>query len=205
MKTKLGIYGGTFAPVHNGHINAALEFKRQFKLDRLLIIPTYIPPHKALPLGDSPKDRLNMLHLAFDDETYRKLGIEISDYELNKGGKSYTVDTLKHFDSETADLYMLCGTDMLLTIDSWKDPISIAQLATLVFVRREQPDSSINKKIEDKIEYLKTAMNFRIQELVMSPIEISSSYIRANITSDLTGLIPEKVEQYIKTHNLYRE
>ncbi len=196
MKTKLGIYGGTYAPVHNGHIGAALEFKRQFCLDRLLIIPANLPPHKDLPGGDTPLHRLNMLKLAFDGYE----GIEISTYELDKEGKSYSVETLRHFSSPDHDIYLLCGTDMLLCMHQWYRCEEIAKLATLVYTRREC-DRELDDDIEAQIKMLKEDYGFRIEELKMKPLEISSTLVRN--TADKSAYLPEAITQYIKENNLY--
>ena len=97
---ELGIYGGTYAPVHNGHITAAEAFLEQAGLDKLLIMPTLIPPHKQLSYKDDPKDRLNMLRLAFEKHSEYGKRIFISDYEINSPPPSYTVYTLRHFADE---------------------------------------------------------------------------------------------------------
>ncbi len=196
MKTKLGIYGGTYAPVHNGHIGAALEFKRQFALDKLLIIPTAVSPHKDMPKGDSTEHRFNMLNLAFQGYD----GIEVSDFELTKPGKSYTVDTLRHFHKVDTDLYFLCGTDMLLCMHEWYKAREIAKLATLVYTRRES-DRELDDDIEAQTEMLKRKYGFRIEVLKMNPLELSSTLIRN--TSDKTPFLPEAVARYIEENDLY--
>ncbi len=196
MKTKLGIYGGTYAPVHNGHIGAALEFKRQFGLDKLLIIPTSVSPHKEMPKGDSAEHRFNMLNLAFQEYE----GIAVSDYELTKPGKSYTVDTLRHFYREDTDLYFLCGTDMLLCMHEWYMVSEIAKLTTLVYTRREC-DRELDDDIAAQINKLKDEYGFRIEELKMTPLELSSTLIRS--ASDKTPYLPEAVARYIEENDLY--
>lgn len=196
MKTKLGIYGGTYAPVHNGHIGAAMEFKRQFGLDKLLIIPANIAPHKDMPKGDTPLHRLNMLKLAFDGIE----GIEVSAYELEKEGKSYSVETLGHFSSPDVDLYFLCGTDMLLCMHQWYRCEEIAKLATLVYTRREC-DRDLDADIEEQIKMLKSEYGFRIEELKMKPLELSSTLIRNAL--DKTPYLPEAVSRYIEENELY--
>ncbi|MBR6513861.1 MAG: nicotinate (nicotinamide) nucleotide adenylyltransferase [Clostridia bacterium] len=196
MKTKLGIYGGTYAPVHNGHIRAAIEFKDQFELDRLLIIPTSVSPHKAMPAGDSALHRYNMLKLAF--EGYER--IEVSDYELNKEGKSYTVETLRHFSSPATELYFLCGTDMLLSMHTWYKADEIATLATLVYTRRET-DTSLDSRIEQQISFLRSELGFKIKEMIMEPLELSSTVVRK--AKDRSSYLPPAVDRYIKENNLY--
>ena len=196
MKIKLGIYGGTYAPVHNGHVGAALEFKRQFELDKLLIIPANLPPHKDMPKGDTPIHRLNMLRLAFEGLK----GIEVSTYELDKEGKSYSVETLGHFSSPDTDLYFLCGTDMLLCMHQWYKVEEIAGLATLVYTRREC-DRELDGDIEAQIRMLKAEYGFRIAELKMNPLELSSTQIRNS--GDKKPYLPESVARYIEENELY--
>ncbi|MBQ7383817.1 MAG: nicotinate-nicotinamide nucleotide adenylyltransferase, partial [Clostridia bacterium] len=114
-KIRVGIYGGTFAPVHNGHVESAVAFMRQMKLDYLYVIPTCLPPHKEVDFADSPETRLRMCELAFSGID----GIIVSDMEIRRGGKSYTYDTLKELSGEDKKLFLLCGTDMVLTFDTW--------------------------------------------------------------------------------------
>ena len=112
---RVGIYGGTFAPVHIGHVQAAKAFMEQMKLDYLFIIPTALPPHKQIDEGDDPIHRLRMCELAFEGVE----GVVISDVEIKRGGKSYTYDTLVELSRPDTRLFLLCGTDMVLTFDQW--------------------------------------------------------------------------------------
>ena len=112
---RVGIYGGTFAPIHNGHVNAAKLFMEQMRLDYLFVIPAAIPPHKQIDTSDDPMHRLNMCALAFGDMD----GVVVSDMEIKRGGKSYTVDTLRELSAKGRRLLLLCGTDMVLSFDSW--------------------------------------------------------------------------------------
>ena len=105
---KLGIYGGTFSPVHTAHIRAAEAFLTQCELDKLLIIPAGIPPHKVVKGNITFEQRLQMCFLAFSDLPKT----EISDIELNRDGKSYTVMTVRELEGEHIELFLLCGTDM---------------------------------------------------------------------------------------------
>lgn len=204
MKKKLGIFGGTFAPIHNAHIRIAEKFKESFELDTLLIVPALIPPHKQQPSGDSVMHRLNMLKLVFDNEKYRSKGIEISEYEINKEGISYTVDTLRHYYNDDTELYLLCGTDMFLGFHHWKNVEEIAKLANLVFTRREDSNLLLDKQIEMQKQFLTEEYNFKVFEMKMEVMELSSTYIRTNIDGELDSLLPEKVLKYIKDNNLYR-
>ena len=112
MKTeRIGLFGGTFAPPHMGHVKAVKSLLRHVRLDKVLIMPTAIPPHKVKVKGDTPETRLEMCRAAFG-------GIEkaeISTYEIDKGGLSYSVDTLEHLTKEGRRIFMLCGGDMFKT------------------------------------------------------------------------------------------
>ena len=118
---RIGIYGGTFSPVHNGHVAAARAFMAQMWLDILYVIPTGLTPHKEMQGNATAADRLEMLRLAFDDME----GVVVSDMEVRRAGKSYTVDTLRALSRPEDRLFLLCGTDMMLTLDSWREPEEI--------------------------------------------------------------------------------
>ena len=124
---KIGLYGGTFGPPHLGHVYAAKTFLREVAPDRLLIMPAGIPPHKEKAAGDTPELRLAMCRAAFGDLPHT----EISDYEIRKPGKSYTVETLEHLAAPGREITMLCGTDMFLTLDHWHRAPDISPSAPL--------------------------------------------------------------------------
>ena len=134
---RIGIYGGTYSPPHIGHIRAAEYAIEACKLDRLLLIPTGVSPHKAMAQGATAGDRLEMLRLS-------ARGIEkaeVSDIEVRREGSSYTVDTLRQLKAEHPDseLVLLMGTDMFLSFLNWREPEQILKLATLaVFFRGEK-------------------------------------------------------------------
>ena len=197
--TRIGIYGGSFSPPHNGHIKAAEAFLEQMWLDFLFVIPAAIPPHKAAP-EVSPEDRLNMTRLAFSGMD----GVYVSDMELLRKGPSYTVDTLRELAGDDKRLFLLLGTDMVLTLDEWKNPEEIFQLSYPVYVRREK-DKILDDKILAKLALYKEKYGKMVTKLTMEPIEISSSQIRERIAAGLpiSDLVPASVEDYIKTHHLY--
>ena len=126
---RIGIYGGSFSPVHNGHVAAAKAFMEQMWLDLLYIIPAGIPPHKQLKGDVNAWQRLKMCELAFQDVD----GVLISDIEIRREGKSFTVDTLRAFAREEHRLFLLMGTDMLLTLDSWRESEEIFRLCYPVY------------------------------------------------------------------------
>ena len=197
--TKLGIYGGTFSPPHNGHLNAAENFIDQVGLDKLLIIPASIPPHKELP-DVSAEMRYEMANLAFEslDRT------EVSDFELRSPGKSYTVNTLEHFKGDDVKLYMLCGTDMFVTLDSWYRSDRICELAVIVLAEREK---GRQREIYNAKRRLRRKFNADIMVLKGEPVEISSTDIRKLTAgkADISEFVPDKVAEYIARHGLYSE
>ncbi len=198
---RVGIYGGTFAPIHNGHVAAAKAFMEQMKLDYLFIIPAYLPPHKQIDESDDPVYRLRMCELAFKDID----GVVISDCEIARGGKSYTYDTLKELQREDTRLFLLCGTDMVLTFDTWYRFEDIFKMCYPVYVRREN-DALIGNRIVSKINeyYQKYGVMFR--KIMTDPIELSSTDIRRAVKNgrDISGMVPTAVADFIKQNGLYR-
>ena len=198
--TRVGIYGGTFAPIHNGHVRAAKAFMEQMKLDYLFIIPAHLPPHKKIDESDDPIYRLRMCERAFEGVD----GVVISDCEILRGGKSYTYDTLKELQRENTRLFLLCGTDMVLTFDTWYRFEDIFKMCYPVYVRREN-DPLIGNRIVTKITeyYQKYGVMFR--KIITDPVELSSTDIRAAVRSgeDISKLVPEKVAQFIRENGLY--
>jgi len=197
---RVGIYGGTFSPVHIGHVEAAKAFMEQMKLDYLFIIPTAIPPHKQIDEADDPIHRLKMCELAFEGVD----GIVISDIEIKRGGKSYTYDTLKALERPNTRLFLLCGTDMVLTFDEWYRFEDIFKMCYPTYVRREK-DALLDGKIIAKIGeyYEKYGVMFR--KILVDPIELSSTEIREAVkkNKNISRMVPPLVAQYIKEHGLY--
>ena len=196
---RIGIYGGTYSPPHIGHLRAAEYAIEACSLDRLLLIPTGVSPHKQMSAGATSEDRLQMLRLS-------AAGIdkaEVSDIELKREGRSYTVDTLGTIRAENpgAELVLLMGTDMFLSFMTWREPEKIMELATLaVFCRGEKGERA---KIEDQKIALE-ALGARI-ELVENPVTaISSTDLRRMLVFGCADpfLMPG-VGDYIREKGLY--
>lgn len=206
-KERLGIYGGTFSPIHNGHVKAALAFLDTLCLDKLLVIPADIPPHKPQVAGATTADRLKMTHLAFEDtDAYKSGRLEVCDYEIQRGGKSYTVYTLEHFTAPERELYLLVGTDAFLKLDEWFCAQRIMELANIVLMRREKDDGNTGILLSRADEY-REKFSARVYTLGDEPIVVSSSEIRAYIYDGKpcpTEVSP-KVREYIKNNGLYKE
>lgn len=197
---RVGIYGGTFSPVHNGHIAAARAFMEQMWLDLLFVIPTGNSPHKEMSNGATAMDRLRMCELAFEGVE----GIIVSDLEIRRQGKSYTVDTLRSLYREEDRLFLLCGTDMMLTLDTWREPEEIFKLCYPVYVRRENDPETEKKIIAKNAEY-KEKYGKIVMRVKTEPIEVSSNEIRRRImaSESIRGLVPDKVAEYIAQKGLY--
>lgn len=190
---KIGIFGGTFNPVHIGHLSVAAEIKQDFLLDKIIFIPTYIPPHKSVQFNVKPEDRLKMLKLSIKNNPY----FELSNREIARKGTSYTIDTLKELKSIYPDslFYLILGDELAKEFDTWKDYQEILRLAKLIIINRT--DAPI------KIKELKNYKKYSPQVLV----SISSSLIRQRISEnkDFRYLVPAEVYKYIIKNGLYRD
>ena len=197
---RIGIYGGTFSPPHNGHVKAARAFMEQMWLDILYVIPAAIPPHKAMDASISAAHRLEMCRRAFGDME----GVYVSDMEIRRGGKSYTVDTLRELTGDDRRLFLLCGTDMMLTLDQWYCADEIFRLCYPVYMRREK-DAILDQRIIRKIAEYQEKYGKVVRRIVEDPIEISSSLIRQKLLNgeSVDTLIPASVEKYITANHLY--
>lgn len=200
-KKKVGIYGGTFAPPHKGHVKAARHFIKCAKLDELLITVTYTPPHKQVKGDAEPYQRLEMARLAFG----KIKKAVVSDYEIEKKGVSYTKDTLRHFKTEENELYLLVGDDMFLTLDEWRSPDEIFSLCTVVCFPRDD-DGAILEKIQAKKKEYEEKFSARIMTPEYTVYELSSTEIREDIKNgrSVSDKITKEVLDYINEHGLYR-
>ena len=198
---RVGIYGGTFSPVHNGHVAAARAFMEQMWLDILYVIPTGISPHKLMQGDATTADRLEMCRLAFSGME----GVIVSDMETRREGKSYTVDTLREMSREGDRLFLLIGTDMLMTLDSWREPDEIFRLAYPAYIRREA-DAAMDDAIVEKIALYQQNFGKVVRRIVTPPIELSASEVRAAVAAghSVDGMVPPAVADYIRSHGLYQ-
>ena len=195
---RVGILGGTFNPPHNGHIYAAKQTQKALKLDKILLIPDNIPPHKQLPKNSADsRQRLEMTHLAAKEIP----SAEVSDMELKRGGTSYTVDTLAQLKSERPDdmLYFIMGTDMLLSFESWYKPQRILNLCTLAVVSRDKDDES---SIKQEAEKLRQKWNKEIEIISCPALPVSSTDLRADAEKG-KNMVPQSIAEYIQKNHLY--
>ena len=195
---KIGILGGTFDPVHLEHITLAKSAIIELKLDKLIVMPTFIPPHKS-SLPAPAEDRLNMLRLAFKDIPE----IEVSDFEILKQGKSYTYQTVEHFKKKfDCELYFIVGGDMLSNFRYWKHPERILSACTLAAFGRE--DFFTDYKIES--EYFIKTFNKDFIRLNYVGKVFSSTKLRiySQLGLSIDGLTHPKVAEYVKGKELYK-
>ena len=198
---RIGIYGGAFAPIHIGHVAAAKAFMRQMWLDGLFVIPTGLSPHKGMDQSASSEDRMNMCRIAFEGVE----GVIVSDMEIKRAGKSYSVDTLRSIDVEDSRIFMLCGTDMMLTLDEWNEPDEIFRLCYPVYMRREK-DAMLDGMIVNKLAKYYSESGKMFRKLVGEPIELNSTEIREAVKNgqSISNMVPPKVEKYIIENALYK-
>ncbi len=197
---RIGIYGGTFSPVHQGHVAAAKAFMEQMWLDVLYVIPTGVTPHKQMDAQVTAAQRLRMCELAFADVE----GVIVSDMEIRREGKSFTVDTLSALSGEDRRLFLLLGTDMMLTLDKWRAPERIFELCYPVYIRRES-DKALDEEIVQKIAEYNQKYGKVVRRIVSDPIEVSSTEVRERIKAgqSIDGLVPARVAAYIEENGLY--
>ena len=197
---KIGIYGGTFNPLHTGHLHGAKQAIEALDLDKLILIPDRIAPHKQMPEGSAtPEQRMEMLRIATKNEPK----MEVSDIELKREGKSYSYLTVEQISREYPDakLYLLMGTDMFTSFHTWMEPDRITAKATLAVMYRG------DKGEAEAIEETKAQMESRGVEVVLiknDAIAISSTQMRRLLAFQCAGpFLPEGVEDYIRSQGLY--
>ena len=173
----------------------------QMWLDILYVIPTGVTPHKDMKGDATAKDRLEMCRLAFSDMD----GVIVSDLEMKREGKSYTVDTLRELYDPTGRLFFLMGTDMLLTLDTWREPEEIFRLCYPVYIRREE-NSALDSRIVEKITAYQEKFGKVVRRIVAPAIELSSSEVREAIAKGqpIDGMVPPSVARYVNENHLYR-
>ncbi|MBM3265937.1 MAG: nicotinate-nucleotide adenylyltransferase [candidate division Zixibacteria bacterium] len=192
--SRLGVYGGTFNPLHIGHLIIAQEFYEQCGLDRVLLMPSARPPHKAPDGIAPPEDRYRMALAAVTHDNR----FEVSDLEIRRPGLSYTIETLEAL-RETygpgCRLFFAIGMDSLVDMGTWRDPDRVFGLATIVAVARPGVD----------IRLAPTPWRDRVITLQTPEVDISSTDIRRRVAEgrSIRYLVPESVERYIREHRLY--
>ncbi len=190
---RIGVFGGTFDPVHQAHLVIAEQCREQGRLDRVLFVPAARPPHKSERILTPFERRVEMLQLAIAGYPV----FQVSDMEKDRPGPSYTVDTLRELRNRQPgdELFLLLGSDSLADLPQWYQPTQIAELATLVVVRRPDCETS------------EVPAAFQVQWIESPLLAISSRELRQRIAEgrSIRYLLPRAVECYIETHRLYRQ
>lgn len=198
--SRYGIYGGSFDPIHIGHIALADCAVRECGLDRLIFMPAYVSPFKQDRQVTDGKDRAGMIETVL----HRNKAFRLSRYELMKQGPSYTIETLRHWNSILdGELYFVLGFDSAVQLDTWYEGEEILRNYHLVTARRPGTDDREGMRI---IEGFREKYDSDITILDMDPVDASSSEIRQMVKDGIsvTGLVTPEVEEYIIEHKLYR-
>ena len=195
---RIGILGGTFSPPHVGHLACAEAALSQLGLDRLLLMPVALPPHKDAGEDPGPEHRLAMCRLAAAGDER----IEVSELEVDRGGPSYTVDTLRalHEASPQDELTFVAGGDMAASLPGWRQPEEVLRLARFAVAEREGAGRA---EVERALAGLDG--RDRVVFFDMPRIDVSSSAIREGIAAGrpVRDLVPDAVARYIEQHGLY--
>ena len=198
----IGILGGTFNPIHNGHLELGIQALGQFDLDKVLVMPNNKPAYKDISEAIPVEHRVNMIKLAIDGIDR----LEFSDFELCRPGITYTSDTLKSLHSLYPDVhwYFIMGGDSIMYFDKWHQPDVIARLATLLVTTRSDTPGDV---VHDKIHFLKKLYPFAdIRMENIHEYAVSSSMIRENIRTGgcIYDAVPPDVRDYIIDNHLYQ-
>jgi len=197
-RQRIGVLGGTFDPVHNGHLHIADALRTALDLDGVLWVPAGRPPHKSDQIVSSDDDRLAMLDLALAGSATD----EISTIDIDRSGPSYTADTLEilaeHFPN--AQLFFLMGEDSLRDLPTWHHPERILRVAELAVAGRPGVETDL-----ESLEFQVPGVRKRVHVVPTEEIAISSSEIRRRVKENqsIRGLVPASVEAYIQEHGLY--
>jgi len=219
---KIGLFGGTFNPIHLGHLRVIHEVAEEFELSKIFLIPAALPPHKPNQEIAAASDRLTMIRLAVKQIS----GFEISDIELNRSGISYTIDTVKHFKAimdKCDQSYLIMGIDAFLEIDTWKSYMDLFRLTPMIIMARpgDETDSVVSRwevvagfikeKISDQYRCTEPEACHSHDEYQsiyltdVSLLDISGTKIRNLIRhgKSIQFLVPGQVEHYIRQRGLY--
>jgi nicotinate-nucleotide adenylyltransferase len=188
---KIGILGGTFDPIHHGHLITAQALVQMRKLDKIFFIPCYISPHKTEVSHSDVKHRLNMLKLATAGISY----FDYSSMEIDREGISYSIDTIREFKKKYSSIELIIGYDNIEKFYTWKEPDELIKLTQLVVMEREYANEFPGDKYYESAVFVKTPT-----------IDIKATDIRSRVKHSLPidFLVPEKVKEYIYDNNLYK-
>lgn len=213
MIERLGILGGTFDPIHCGHLDAALAARRVLGLDSVLMVPSHIPPHRPVQPTASPFHRFAMTALAVNGQE----GLVASDEELRAAGTSYTADTLERRQRaglKPWQIFFITGVDAFAEIATWRRYPAVLDLANFVVVSREGSDArelpsrlpSLAPRMQEAERFERASRQVSILLLDARTARVSSSEVRTRLAGgdSIAGLVPPGVEVHIRQHDLYR-
>lgn len=197
---KIGIFGGTFDPIHYGHLLLAETAYDRFGMDKVLVMPAGDPYFKSDRNVSSDQDRMEMVKLAIAGNPH----FEFSDLELNREGDTYTVETLEILKEQYPgdDLYLIVGSDTLFQMEKWYRPQDIFQMAAILSSRRNVE----NQELNHQMDLLRKKYSAKIVNLYMPNIDISSTDIRDKVRHQMSVryFLPDSVIEYIQAHHLYQ-
>jgi len=212
---KIGLLGGTFDPVHNGHLHLAGQAQRFFNLDKVVFIPAYRSPHKLALEPVSCEHRLAMLTRALEDIPR----FSLDKIEINKNEVSYTIETLKQLQSDHPDwnIFLILGADAFQAIDTWKQCSQLLDYCSILVGNRPGAELLVSDSVKNKLSLSASETDANVFKnpekgtgvtfFQISPLDISSKKIRQKIHSEeeVKNLLPPSVDHYIMQHRLYRD
>lgn len=189
---RIGILGGTFNPIHIGHLTIAQIVRERLKLDKVIFVPSCLPPHKSGKNVIGAKDRYHMVRLAVKGNP----AFGVSDFEMKRGGKSYSIDTIGYFRGRYprgTKFFFIVGSDLLPTLHTWKRVDEILKTASFVAV--------------DRPGFKSQKTTIKVKSIAVGGLHTSSSYVRRRIMAGRTVkyLVPDNVLKYIDQKKLYRK
>ena len=226
---RLGLFGGTFDPIHSGHLRSAQEVREAYALDEVCFVPCGVPPHRNATPGAAAHHRLEMVRLAVADN----LGLGVSDVEITRPGASYSIDTVRHFSARLGPgdaLYLILGLDAFLLIGSWKDWRELLAVTHVIVTSRpgfgdELPYDKIPVVVREAFCYdpldfeglldfdgtvrsgFRNEFGREILFKRLTDVSVSASAIRELLGKgkSIRDLVPSEVRRYVKDHHLYHE
>ncbi len=217
ISQRIGLFGGTFNPIHYGHLRAAEEICEHFRMSKIIFVPAHIPPHKNGEVLTAPEHRLRMVRLAIEGNSL----FAASDFEITQERTSYSILTVEHFRNQHGprmELFFLVGIDSFLEITTWKEYVRLFSLTNLVIMSRpgfleRDPLSALPVDVAQKFDYnpdhrfFEHPSGHRLYFHQITLLEISSSGIRQRIKErqSVRYLLPAEVEAYIGKHGLFQK
>ena len=208
----IGIFGGTFDPVHIGHLRAAEEIRESFGLEKIFFVPAYIPPHKRGRRIADVDQRVEMLKIAVRNNA----GLRISELEIKRGGVSYSIDTIETFEKRYGQIYFIMGLDAFLEIDTWHRYQELFLHADFIIMLRPMerdvsPSEILPDGVKDRVKRIDetTLLHSSGKKIYLkrvTQLDISSTRIReaSREKRSIRYLVPDRVEKFINQRGLYR-